>query len=308
MRFWLRRILPLLLGLALLGTASAAQIMDAGRDCGLFLNYALEDAPLKGVQVRLYRVADMNQSGNCTLAGDFAGAGLEKINGLNDEESRQAAMLLAGYVDAKGISALKSARSNAAGALNFSGLKGGMYLLAADNLLAEEKVYRFEPMLVRLPAYGADGEWIYQLNMKPKVEVLDRGTTELRVVKVWKDGQDENRPDSIQVKLLGDGKLWETVELSALNNWRYAWSALDNALRWQLVETQIPGYTVSLKQDGQLVTITNTKISDTPTGGDSVLPQTGLIWWPVPLLAGAGMLVFLLGWLRRRRNEHEEES
>lgn len=36
----------------------------------------------------------------------------------------------------------------------------------------------------------------------------------------------------------------------------------------------------------------------------SVLPQTGQLWWPVPLLACAGLALFLVGWLRRGgRNE-----
>lgn len=31
------------------------------------------------------------------------------------------------------------------------------------------------------------------------------------------------------------------------------------------------------------------------------LPQTGMLWWPVPLLATAGMLCYLFGWLKNRR-------
>lgn len=33
----------------------------------------------------------------------------------------------------------------------------------------------------------------------------------------------------------------------------------------------------------------------------NVLPQTGQLWWPVPVLALTGMLSLLLGWYRRRR-------
>ena len=36
---------------------------------------------------------------------------------------------------------------------------------------------------------------------------------------------------------------------------------------------------------------------------DEHLPQTGLNWWPVWLLAGAGMLLFVIGWIRRRESE-----
>lgn len=43
---------------------------------------------------------------------------------------------------------------------------------------------------------------------------------------------------------------------------------------------------------------------DDPNGpeepGEPDIPQTGQLWWPVPLLACGGMALFLTGWLRRR--------
>ena len=38
----------------------------------------------------------------------------------------------------------------------------------------------------------------------------------------------------------------------------------------------------------------------TPSGS---LPQTGVNWWPVWLMGGLGMALFLLGWIRRRLSE-----
>ena len=37
------------------------------------------------------------------------------------------------------------------------------------------------------------------------------------------------------------------------------------------------------------------------------LPQTGQLWWPVPMLAGAGVLLLLAGLIQRRRGEYDEE-
>ncbi len=35
------------------------------------------------------------------------------------------------------------------------------------------------------------------------------------------------------------------------------------------------------------------------------LPQTGMLWWPVPILATAGMLCYLIGWMKNRKlGEH----
>lgn len=35
------------------------------------------------------------------------------------------------------------------------------------------------------------------------------------------------------------------------------------------------------------------------------LPQTGVLWWPVPVLSFAGLLMILLGMIRRRGEEDE---
>lgn len=40
-----------------------------------------------------------------------------------------------------------------------------------------------------------------------------------------------------------------------------------------------------------------------PGGGTPKLPQTGMLWWPVPLLAFGGLLLFLIGWEVNRHDE-----
>ena len=89
-----------------------------------------------------------------------------------------------------------------------------------------------------------------------------------------------------------------------------------------------PGRWVDIGEDGTVTfVVTNTlteEITDEPTPegplpevpeenipGEPVpqgpaLPQTGVLWWPVPLLACAGMALFLAGWARRRSEECDE--
>lgn len=43
---------------------------------------------------------------------------------------------------------------------------------------------------------------------------------------------------------------------------------------------------------------------DVPLGD---LPQTGQLWWPVPFLAGGGLFLMLVGLIRRRGGEYDEE-
>lgn len=45
---------------------------------------------------------------------------------------------------------------------------------------------------------------------------------------------------------------------------------------------------------------------DDPEVPLSDLPQTGQLWWPVPLLAISGIFLFLIGWVRYRGAQYEE--
>lgn len=171
-------------------------------------------------------------------------------------------------------------------------------------------------------------------------------TVRRKVLKVWKDeGGEDSRPSSVTVQLLRNGKVYDTVTLSGKNRWSHEWSKLDGDDDWKVVETDVPEeYTVTVTREGITFVVTNTlstEIPDEPTpegpppetpGGkpgepgspDSekpvgetpipdepvpqgpALPQTGVLWWPVPLLACGGMALFLIGWVRRRSEERNE--
>ncbi len=52
---------------------------------------------------------------------------------------------------------------------------------------------------------------------------------------------------------------------------------------------------------------------DEPTASETVpeepkLPQTGMLWWPVPLLAVGGMIVFMIGWVKQRTDGDRDEE
>lgn len=160
------------------------------------------------------------------------------------------------------------------------------------------------------------------------------------------DGNEEKRPEQIVVQLLRDGEVYDTVTLSSNNNWRYTWPELSADHHWQVVEHRTPeDYTVLIEREGITFVMTNTHqqdIPDTPPGdntppeefipddpppqgglfppveeeilddpvprspGQAILPQTGVLWWPVPLLACSGLLLFLAGWGKRRNYEQHQ--
>ena len=47
--------------------------------------------------------------------------------------------------------------------------------------------------------------------------------------------------------------------------------------------------------------LASTTLNPKPAVSGGKLPQTGQLWWPVPVMAIVGMLFVMFGWYRRRR-------
>ena len=176
--------------------------------------------------------------------------------------------------------------------------------------------------MVMLPTQDAEkNEWIYDVLVSPKhdsTEIPDTPSTITRkVLKVWDDADNKNRPTEVIIQLLRNGEVYDTVTLNDDNNWRYTWSNLDDSYTWTVVEKECEGYTVQIERDGITFVITNTYETDipdnstpnvpvppdptNPTPNNPSLPQTGQIWWPVPLLLMGGLSFIIVGLICRKR-------
>lgn len=237
-------------------------------------------------------------------------------------------------------------------------IKGGSEIGYSDDLISRS-YEGAEDVVKDYKDKGNTRTWILTLSLGEDIEdpdtpLTDLGNGELRVLKVWEDDNNAAgvRPDSVTVDLLSNGKVYDTVELSAGSNWRYTWTGLDETAQWQVVEREQTNYTVSVATNGVTQVITNTystNITDdepplvdlgdpdvpldpgfpdtpvypgdptvptdpgipggTPAPGEDIpeedvplemLPQTGLLWWPVPIMAVLGAALVLLGYARRR--------
>lgn len=300
------RLLALIAACALLACAPALAIdkIDETRTVTLTAVVQTGGAALPGVELRLYKVADMHDFGTFAPCGAFAEYPVDDMNGLDSEGWRDLAYTLAGFAAADAPAPADTAVTdeNGGAAFGMDGTLGvGLYLLTGDSGI-------FQPTLVALPGRDENDEWIYDVTVNLKPGTGGDETIALQVLKVWNDGDFENRPGQVRVLLLGDGQIVESVTLDKTNNWRHEWTGLDGDVNWQVVERPVPdGYTVSTQREDTLITITNTRPvddgDDDGGGEDPKLPQTGLLWWPVPVLAGAGMSLFAAGWMRRRKHE-----
>jgi len=336
----IKRLLGISALLCALAILLALPVFAAGQSCSLTLTCAVGSSKVAGVSCSLYQVADVNGT-TFTPTDQFKNAQV-KINGLTTEAQWQtAAGSLAVYAaaDVNRISPVSQGSSDSGGCVSFTGLPAGLYLAVFSSVTSGDTTYRFSPDLLALPRWDESGTVLYDVTASPKgtaATVPGGGkseTTDVTVLKVWNDeGGQTKRPASISVTLLRDGKTYDRTELTAENNWRHRWSGLPTGSDWSVLENDVPdGYTVSYSADGTILTITNvstTTIPDKPIPGGDVtptpppspdtpdtpetpvptpgkLPQTGQLWWPVPVLAAAGLLLFAAGWKRKKENGHE---
>ena len=336
-RRFLASLATLLLVCSLGTTAFAYETIDTGREASLTVCFGREGEGFPGVEFQLYRVAEVSAGARFTLAGDFTDYPV-KINGLDSSGWRALAQTLEGYAARDDLSPLQTAETGRDGRAVFDRLETGLYLVTGDRYRQGRYTYTPEPFLIALPTLDDADAWIYDavVSCKYDSDYNPPGggddTVNRKVLKVWEDdGNEENRPEEIVVQLLRDGKVYDTVTLNEQNNWNYTWSDLDDDYQWRVVEYKTPeGYTVSVNRQGITFVMTNTwegspdtppetpppetppetppDEPDEPTPPDTPdepgLPQTGALWWPVPLLACSGVLMFLIGWARRR---HERQ-
>lgn len=158
--------------------------------------------------------------------------------------------------------------------------------------------------------------------------------------KIWNDNNNEagNRPGSITVHLYANGT--EVASTSVSGDWSFdfgSWPVWQsgNRISYTIAEDGVTGYTASYTTSAsgsslvfQLTNTSNASVQgvsreedtagtgDSGDGGQSAgsgsgtegsvlgasrLPQTGQLWWPVWLMAGAGSLLILLGLCNRRK-------
>lgn len=282
--------------------------IDVDRGGTLSVFFGEGEEGFTGVEFRLYRVADVSDAVRYTLTGAFEDYPVS-LDDLDSSGWRALAETLSAYAARDGIAPDGTAVTDQTGYADFGSLETGLYLVEGDAYEADGYTYWPEAGLVSLPSLDEKTDvWNYDVSVTCKYEKIQDPPVPVsrKVMKVWEDGDGTARPDEISVQLLRDGVVADTVTLNKENNWQYAWTELDGTRNWQVAEAQVPeGYTVSVSQEGTVFIMTNTLQGAPPEEGEK-LPQTGVLWWPVPLLAGAGIILFLIGWKKHedRGNTH----
>ena len=321
-----KRIVPVLLVILMLpATAFAAGNIDLRQDVKLTISYQDDAMPLAGAEFSIYLVASVDENGELTTEDTFKQFNVN-IRGKNDAAWKVLATTLEGYVLRDNIAPTDSGKTNTNGYLSFptgtERLTPGLYLVLGSRHTQGGFRYDATPFMVMLPTQDAEkNEWIYDVLVSPKHDSSEipntPSTITRKVLKVWDDADNKNRPTEVIVQLLRNGEVYDTVTLNDDNNWRYTLSNLDDSYTWTVVEKECEGYTVQIERDGITFVIKNTyetNIPDNPTPNVPVspnptnptpnnpsLPKTGQTWWPVPLLLMGGLSFIIVGLICRKR-------
>ena len=333
----LAMILSLVFCLNTVPAAGAANTYSVG------VAVPVEGQAMAGIEISLYHVGEtISDEGIAWLPA------YEQYQVASDADSiQETAPTLAAYISRDAIKPDSSAITSPSSQALFTGLDQGVYLLIGKSFSSGSKRYDPVPALVTVPQWSeTNGDWITDIQVELKSEVTDipsgpsGNTTSVIIEKVWQ-GNDADRPTSVEVQLLKDGNPEATVTLSEQNGWEHRWTGLSCFHTWTVAERNVPnGYTVSVERDGKQFTITNEAgeeippedpippidpanpdptdptdpsedpatpnapvqpTPEEPAEGAPTLPQTGQEWRLVILLSSLGIFLIVAVLLKRNQ-------
>lgn len=293
------RIITLSLCLIILTGLLPINVIAENANATLTVFYTHEKTPIVGAAFNVYLIAvpDMNDVYHPT--DEFKDFPVD-FSPKTDEDMYNLATTLEGYVLFGKITPLFTGYTNKEGTFVFNVNKEyqpkGLYLIIGEQHTQDNIIYTSEAFAVFLPSTDNDGNVQYEITAHAKYNTIHQNTppTSRKVIKIWNDKNAEaDRPESIEVTLLKNGKAYETVELNKDNNWTHFWYDLDGTARWNIIEKPVNDYKIVLTSVGNTYYFTNIK-KVTPPPPEN-LPQTGQLWWPVPVLAVLGLIFITIG-------------
>lgn len=292
----------------------AVEPIETQRECELIIEFVHNGRPVEGISVSIYRFADVSANGDVTLCGKFADYPID-ISGDSAQKHHALAQTLNVFAKKDQLKPDVQTKIDEYGFATVKNLRPGMFLIASERYEDEDGVFFLSPSIVSIPAkLSEEGEWLYSVRILPKCTYRSDGrpaVIEKKVQKIWRDeGCEADRPNSIEVALLRNGRVYQTVKLHAMNGWSYSWKNLSAKDEWLLAEMHPEGYMVMISDDGKVTSIYNTREPQTPPPDqpppeEPDIPDTGMLWWPLPVLAVLGVVLILAGTAmgRGKRNE-----
>lgn len=257
------------------------------------LNEKTDNEKIEGTEILLYKVADA-KSENHNLMFEYIDE-LKSCNAsLNDLETKSKSEEIEKCIN-ENIKSLKQI-TDINGTVKYNDLDLGLYLVKQNNIV--EGFSKIDSFLVMIPKI-VNNKWIYDIKSTPKTDIIR--VIDINVKKVWNTSTSNTNdsiklPRSIEVELLLNDKVIDTVKLSKDNNWSYTWEDLAKSEEYTIKEINVPkGYTPSYQKDNNTFIVTNT----------STLVQTGQMLWIVMLLIITGITFIIISIIYDRKTNEQ---
>ena len=217
--------------------ARAANAIDTDRKCSVAFSVSGEGNELTttDIQVNLYKVADVDVSGNYTATGAFTELDVSSVRAdNNDAASKWAARAKEAQKLLKDSVKPTTTVTLAAGTGSLADLATGLYLVDTPEVVTTNYTYTFTPYLVSLPTnnYYSNGNdtWIYDLTdtnaigLKPEEHArygdlkinktlanhnatTGKKTTFVFQIDITRKGKTETRIESLDFESAGDSSV-----------------------------------------------------------------------------------------------------
>lgn len=303
---YLRIIVLILLLLISIQQTFAISGIDLTQKASVTLSFCPTDSPASQVRFKLYKVADVTEKGKYMLTDTFNSYPIS----FDDKniDWRNIATTLTGIIASDSIAPTYDGKTDTTGKLVFENMPLGLYLVMGDPFNANRNIYTPESFMLALPGKDADDNWCYNITAEVKYSSRpDSENINIEVIKVWDDNDFKGRPETIAIELYDGNSLMDSIALNKSNNWHYTWNDVYGATVYSVKEKDVPsGYYVNIERKNNTFIITNTKPEE-PVKKPESLPQTGMLWWPVPILAVAGIICIIVAIARHRKSSHEKE-
>ncbi|MDE6833703.1 MAG: hypothetical protein K2J39_05590 [Ruminococcus sp.] len=212
----------------------------ANSDKSMTLVCVSGDTILSGMDWKIYRVGQRSADGQRFVQNeDFSGTQIN-LRRITADSINKAAQSYQSYAVAAKIPPIQEGFTNEQGEVQFTGLSAGLYLICGKTLQVGSNYYVPNATLIEVREEDTDVK--YDAYPKFEYQVMNGQPRAHTVYKEW-EGDDEHldmRPDHVEVEIYKDEVLYETVTLSAANNWRYRWVDSTGASSWLVMEKDIP--------------------------------------------------------------------
>ena len=154
-----------------------ADTIEYSRVGSISINNIYKDIKLSNVNLKLYKVASINNNGEYVFDTFFTEKE-QDIKNMSSSKLGEYAVELNDFILYKNINYTSNKLSDENGVAKFENLELGLYLVVSDEIQKDNIQYKINPFIVELPSIDeVSNMYVYNINIYDKVEIIKDGNT-----------------------------------------------------------------------------------------------------------------------------------